>query len=141
MYREAGSCSLGAAGACQKYQALVGNEFCQAVEKYTDMGKSILEADFILKQSGVDKLVGLKVPAHICQLLENHVGESFPVEDPAALLADLDESTGQKYRKLIFSACKISDEYSMMACDDAWSEFDRIRKELIRKLPELAALG
>jgi len=117
-------------------EALLGPETYQAVITWTDAGRAILNASFIVTDRAIAFAKFRGVSPEQLAYLEGIVGTKHPVrEGGKSILLEFDEDQRSSLRHPILSRCDLTDEYSESTYDAAFSRFNKLRDEITRTLP------
>ncbi len=107
-------------------EALLGPEAYQTVITWTDAGRAILNASFVVTDRAVAFAKFRGVSREQLAYLESIVGTTHPVrEGGKSILRDFDEDLRSSLRNPILSRCDLTDEYDKKAYDEAFFPLQR----------------
>jgi hypothetical protein len=117
-------------------ESLLGPSAYQAVIAWTDTGRKVLDASFVVTErtAGVAKQRGL--PLDRLAELEALVGTKHAVRDGgASILQGYDDDQRSTWKRTILETCELSEEFDQDAYNSAVSAFHKVRDEITRTLP------
>lgn len=119
-------------------ESLLGTKVYEAVLKYTDGGRSILDAQFCITERTARVLEFNGLPSFRLEALQRLIGTRHRIpEEAEQIVAGYPDEIMQKYRRTIFATCDISEEFEQSAYDEARGEFRELKVQLLRTLPTL----
>jgi hypothetical protein len=121
-------------------ESLLGPEAYKAIITWTDAGRAILDASFVVTERAVAFAQFRELSPDLLAHLQRMVGTKHPVrEGGRSIFLEFDEDLRSTLRHPLLSRCDLTDEYSESAYDNAFSRFNKFRDEITRTLPSLPA--
>ena len=129
--------STKARGLARASESLLGPEIYEVVLEYTDRGRSILDAQFIVNERAVKVLEIKGLPAEQLAEVRGLIGTGADVRDGGRLLtATWSDDLRSKYHRYLVSTCQISGDFDDIAYDQAKDRFRALAGHIFRTLPE-----
>jgi hypothetical protein len=117
-------------------EPLLGPDVYKAIIAWTDAGRAILDASFVVTDRAVAIAKAHGLRPDLLEQLQSGVGTKHPVrEGGASIFRDYDEELRSTYRRLILGRCDFSDCYNENAYDKVSYQFSKLRDEITRTLP------
>ena len=117
-------------------EPLLGSEAYQGIIAWTDAGRAILEASFVVVTRTVLVARTKGLPPDQLAQLESIVGTKHPVrEGGETIFRGYDDELRSAYWRTILGTCELSEEYSESAYNEAFSAFNKLRDAITRTLP------
>lgn len=119
-------------------ESLLGSTVYETVLRYTEVGRSILDAEFVVTDRTAKILKFNGLPLTQLASLQGLIGTRHSVLSGGdEIVAGYPDDLRNKYRRQILGTCEISEEFAESAYDEARSEFRKLKVQLLRTLPTL----
>ena len=122
----------------RKYETLLGDRFYQAVLRYTDAGKHVLQSSFTLTNENLMHLEQRGFDTSVLDQLRKVLGHRIPVAEARRFLQELEANINMGQRHAILSVAQMSGGINLDDYHKARAQYLQIKEEILRTVPPLS---